>query len=174
MIEKIEAFISNIRSPKLRTFAEKLWALCVKYREILVYLIVGVLTTIVAWGAKFLWNALFYAGTAYPTKLQNSILSVVNWVAGVAFAYPTNRKWVFRSTNPHILAEAAGFAGSRVATFFFDWFVMLLLVNAMHVNFYAATIISAVLVTVGNYVFSKLLVFRRKKDGSAADAEKPE
>jgi putative flippase GtrA len=51
---------------------------------------------------------------------------------------------------------------------------MLLLVNAMHVNFYAATIISAVLVTVGNYVFSKLLVFRRKKDGSAADAEKPE
>ena len=88
MIEKIEAFISNIRSPKLRTFAEKLWALCVKYREILVYLIVGVLTTIVAWGAKFLWNVIFYAGTAYPTKLQNSILSVVNWVAGVAFRLP--------------------------------------------------------------------------------------
>ena len=128
----------------------------------------------VAWGVKFLWNIVFYAGTAHPRPVQTTILTIVEFVAGVAFAYPTNRKWVFRSTNPHILAEAAGFAGSRVATFFLDWFVMLLLVNAMHVNFYAATIISAVLVTVGNYVFSKLLVFRRKKDGSAADAEKPE
>ena len=41
----------------------KIKALCVKYREILVYLIVGGLTTVVAWAAKFLWNFVFYAGT---------------------------------------------------------------------------------------------------------------
>ncbi len=143
---------------------EKIKALCVKYREILVYLIVGVLTTVVSWAAKFLWNFLFYAGTAHPTSLQNTVLSVVNWVAGVAFAYPTNRKWVFRSKNPNILAEASGFVTSRLATLFLDWAVMQLLGNVLGINLYVATFISAVLVVVGNYVFSKLFVFNKKKD----------
>ena len=143
---------------------EKIKALCVKHREIIVYLIVGVLTTVVAWSAKFLWNFLFYGGTAYPTSLQNTVLSVVNWVAGVAFAYPTNRKWVFQSKNPNILAEASGFVTSRLATLFLDWAVMQLLGNVLGINLYVATFISAVLVVVGNYVFSKLFVFNKKKD----------
>ena len=143
---------------------ERIKALCVKYREILVYLIVGVLTTVVSWAAKFLWNFLFYAGTAHPTSLQNTVLSVVNWVAGVAFAYPTNRKWVFRSKNPNILAEASGFVTSRLATLVLDWAVMQLLGNVLGINLYVATFISAVLVVVGNYVFSKLFVFKKKKD----------
>ena len=143
---------------------EKIKALCVKHREIIVYLIVGVLTTVVAWGAKFLWNFLFYGGTAHPTSLQNTVLSVVNWVAGVAFAYPTNRKWVFQSKNPNILAEASGFVTSRLATLFLDWAVMQLLGNVLGINLYVATFISAVLVVVGNYVFSKLFVFNKKKD----------
>ncbi len=86
---------------------ERIKALFIKYREIIVYLIVGGMTTVVAFAAKFLWNFIFYAGTSYPTSLQNTILSIVEWVAGVAFAYPTNRKWVFQSKNPHILKEAA-------------------------------------------------------------------
>ena len=143
---------------------EKIKALCIKYREILVYLIVGGMTTVVSWAAKFLWNFLFYAGTAYPTSVQNFILSVVEWVAGVAFAYPTNRKWVFRSQNPEILKEASGFVLSRVATLLLNIVVMQLLVNLLHVNFYVSTVIAAVLVVVGNYVLSKLLVFRKKKE----------
>lgn len=143
---------------------EKLKALCVKHREILVYLIVGGLTTLVSWAAKFLWNFLFYAGTAHPTSLQNTVLSVVNWVAGVAFAYPTNRKWVFQSKNPHILAEAGGFVVSRLATLGLDWLLMQLMVNLLGMNLYVATVIAAVAVVVGNYVFSKLLVFRKKEE----------
>ena len=143
---------------------EKIKALCVKHREILVYLIVGGLTTLVSWTAKFLWNFLFYAGTAYPGSAQNFVLSVVDWVAGVAFAYPTNRKWVFRSKNPNILAEASGFVTSRLATLFLDWAVMQLLGNILGINLYVATFISAVLVVIGNYVFSKLFVFKKKKD----------
>ena len=94
----------------------KVKALCVKYRKILVYLIVGGLTTLVSWTAKFLWNYLFYANTASPTVAQNTVLSVVENVSGIAFAYPTNRKWVFRSKNPHILSEMGTFVGSRLAT----------------------------------------------------------
>ncbi|MBR0161014.1 MAG: GtrA family protein [Oscillospiraceae bacterium] len=141
---------------------EKIKELCIKYREILVYLIVGVLTTVVAWGAKFLWNFLFYAGTAHPTHLQNLILSCVNWIAGVAFAYPMNRHWVFQSKNPDILKEASGFVASRIATWIMDILVMQLLGNVLGINLYVATVISGILVVIGNYVFSKLLVFRKK------------
>ena len=65
---------------------EKIKELCIKHREILVYIIVGGLTTVVAWGCKFLWNAAFYAGTALPTVTQNTVLSVVENVSGIAFA----------------------------------------------------------------------------------------
>ena len=85
---------------------EKIKALCVKYREFLVYFIVGCLTTLVAAAARFGFNFLFFGGTLHPTFAQNTALAIVDWVAGVAFAYPTNRKWVFQSKNPNILAEA--------------------------------------------------------------------
>ncbi len=143
----------------------KIAALCVKHREVLVYLIVGGLTTVVSWACKFLWNLIFYAGTAHPTSLQNVVLSTVAWVSGVAFAYPTNRKWVFQSKNPHIVQEAAGFVVSRIATYVLDIVVMQLLGNVLGINVYVATVISSILVIVGNYVFSKLLVFRKKKEG---------
>ena len=140
----------------------KIKALCLKYREILVYLIVGGLTTLVSWTAKFLWNYLFYAGTAYPSSTQNFILSVVDWVAGVAFAYPANRRWVFQSKNPEILKEASGFVLSRLSTLLLNILMMQLLVNVLHINVYVSTVFTAILVIVGNYVFSKLFVFKKK------------
>ena len=142
---------------------EKIKALCIKYREILVYLIVGVLTTVVAWGCKFLWNALFFGGTALPTVAQNTILSVVENVSGIAFAYPTNRKWVFQSKNPNILAELTSFVGSRAATWILGWLLNMLLVNVLGISVFISTVVVGILVVIGNYVFSKLLVFRNKK-----------
>ena len=143
---------------------EKIKALCVKHREILVYLIVGGLTTVVSWAAKFLWNFLFYAGTSSPTVVQNTILSVVENAAGIAFAYPTNRKWVFQSKNPNILAEAGSFVGSRLATMGMSWLLNLLLTNVLGIPMAVSTIVSAVFVVIANYLISKLLVFRGKKD----------
>ncbi len=143
---------------------ETIKALCRKHREILVYLIVGGLTTLVSWAAKFLWNFLFYGGASDPTVLQNTILSVVENAAGIAFAYPTNRKWVFQSKNPNILAEAGSFVGSRLLTMLLGWLLNLLMVNALGISTYIATVVSAVFVVVGNYIISKLLVFRKKED----------
>ncbi len=140
---------------------EKIKALCVKHREILVYLIVGGLTTVVSWAAKFLWNLAFYGGTPDPTALQNTILSVVENAAGIAFAYPTNRRWVFQSKNPNILAEAGSFVGSRLLTMLLGWLLNLLFTNVLGVPMMVSTVIASVFVVVGNYVISKLLVFRK-------------
>ena len=142
---------------------EKIKALCQKHRELLVYLIVGGLTTLVSWAAKFLWNFAFYGGTSDPSVVQNTILSVVENAAGIAFAYPTNRRWVFQSKNPNILAEAGSFVGSRLLTMLLGWLLNLLLVNVLGISTYIATVVSAVFVVVGNYIISKLLVFRNKK-----------
>lgn len=142
---------------------DKILELWKKYREIIVYLIVGVLTTVVAWAAKFIFNFVFYAGTSHPTATQNFILSVVNWVAGVVFAYPTNRRFVFESKSPNILSECTKFVMSRLATLVLDIVAMQLLA-LVGLDVYVATLISSVLVVVGNYVFSKIFVFKKNKE----------
>ena len=141
---------------------EKIKELCVKHREILVYLIVGVMTTVFARAVRFLWNIVFYAGTAHPLPVQTTILTIVEFIAGVSFAYPTNRKWVFRSTNPNILKEAAGFVSARLTTLVIQMLLNLVIINMLHVNFYVATVVIGIIVVILNYVFSKLLVFRKK------------
>ena len=141
---------------------DKIKELCVKHREILVYLIVGVMTTVFAWAIRFLWNIVFYAGTAHPLPVQTTILTIVEFTAGVSFAYPTNRKWVFRSTNPNILKEAAGFVSARLTTLAIQMLLNLVIINLLHVNFYVATVVIGIIVVILNYVFSKLLVFRKK------------
>lgn len=139
---------------------EKIKALWIKYEEIIAYLIVGVMTTIVSWAAKFLANFLFFGNTMYPTATQNLILSIINWTAGVIFAYFTNRKFVFKSHEP-MLQEIPKFVLSRVFTLVLDAVVMQVLVM-VGVNLIVATLISAVLVIVGNYIFSKIFVFKAK------------
>ncbi len=141
---------------------EKIKELCIKHREIIVYLIVGVMTTVFAWAIRFLWNIVFYAGTAHPLPIQTTILTIVEFIAGVSFAYPTNRKWVFRSTNPNILKEAAGFVSARLTTLAIQMLLNLVIINLLHVNFYVATVVIGIIVVILNYVFSKLLVFRKK------------
>lgn len=141
---------------------EKIKYLCVKYRELIVYVIVGGLTTLVSWAVKFAWNFIFYGGTAYPTELQAVILSTVEWVAGVAFAYPTNRRFVFQSKDPEIFKECIKFVLSRVSTYLLSVGLNVLL-TWLGVNVYVTTIVAAVAVVIANYVISKLLVFRKKE-----------
>ncbi len=137
---------------------KKLWK---KYEEILAYLIVGGLTTVVSWAAKFLANFIFFENTMHPTSGENLILSIINWTAGVIFAYFTNRRFVFKSKEP-MVKEAPKFVLSRVSTLILDAVVMLVL-GKLGMNLVAATVISAVLVIIANYVFSKIFVFKGEK-----------
>lgn len=145
----------------MEVIVKKLKELYRKYEEIIVYLIVGVLTTIVSLSAKFIANALLFDNTMYPTPFENTVLSTINWVTGVIFAFFTNRRFVFKSREP-MWKEAPKFVLSRVATWFLDIVVMQVF-TAMKINLVIGTMVSAVLVTVANYVFSKLFVFRKKK-----------
>ena len=140
---------------------DKIKELWKKYEETIVYLIVGGMTTVFSWFWMFFVNIVIFGNPLYPTKTQNLVLSVVNWTAGVIFAYPTNRKFVFKSKNPNIIQEAGKFVASRVSTLVLE-IVVRQVFGWLGINVYVTTIVAAVLVIIGNYVFSKLLVFRKK------------
>lgn len=101
-------------------------ALFEKYREIIIYIIVGLMTTIFCW--VFCWileEFLLDSSDAF----QNFWIQTIDWMAGVLFSYPLNRKWVFKSKNPHIIKEFMGFTSSRLLTWGMDALIMFLLVN---------------------------------------------
>lgn len=140
---------------------EKIMALCKKYEEIIAYLIVGVLTTLVSWGACWIAEATILNP---DIEWQNAVINTIGWVAGVLFGYVTNRKYVFKSTNPNIFKEFTQFAGARVSTWILDIVIMYVTVNMIQMNYWIAKIfISSVLVMVANYVFSKIFVFKKNK-----------
>ncbi len=117
------------------------------------------MTTVVSWAAAYVAKLLLDPSSA----VQNFLINTISWMAGVLFAYPLNRKWVFKSSNPHMIKEFMGFAASRVSTWIMDIVIMWLAVNALSIHYWIAKIfISSVIVTIANYVFSKLLVFKKK------------
>ena len=138
---------------------KKVWDLYKKYEEIINYLIVGVLTTIVSLAVYYL---LVYIILDPNKAIQLQIANIVSWVAGVVFAFGTNRKYVFKSKNKNIIKEATSFVGSRVATLLMDMGIMCISVTLFKMNDKIAKIISQVVVIVANYVLSKLFVFKQK------------
>ena len=129
-----------------------------KYRDIIMYLIFGVLTTVIS-------LIVFYVLTKTilnaNDKIELQIANIISWIGGVAFAYVTNRTIVFKSENRNILKEIIAFTSARVLTLFLDMGVMFVLVTVMEVDYNISKLISTVLVTVGNYFISKLLVFKK-------------
>ena len=127
-----------------------------KNREILLYLIFGVLTTLVDWSISF---------GLYQTEMNLHLANTLAWVAAVLFAYVTNRTWVFESRRSGFLpiaAELLGFAGGRIATLLMQEAVFAVFCDWLGMNEYVIKLVAAVLVVIGNYIISKLLVFRKR------------
>lgn len=130
-----------------------------KYRELIVYIIVGVLTTIVSLGVYY---ACVFTVLDPTDAIQLQVANVISWVCAVIFAYVTNRKFVFQSTSTDIAKEFTSFVGSRVATLLMDCAIMFISVTLLGFNDKIAKLIVQVVVTVGNYVLAKLWVFKDK------------
>ena len=136
-----------------------------KYKSIILYVLFGGLTTVVDWTVSFL---LYYfwgeAIEATPILLHGA--NVIAWVAAVAFAYITNRTWVFESRRRGflpILGEIVAFAGGRVLTLLLQEAIMAVFCTWLGLNLYLFKMVAAVLVVILNYFISKLLVFRKTR-----------
>ena len=145
---------------------EKIKHLFTKYREQLLYLIFGGLTTAVDWSVSFVLYYVWGAAIEETVFLIHAA-NLIAWAAAVLFAYVTNRIWVFESHTKgffRVLGEIFSFAGGRVLTFLMQEGLMAVFVTWLGLNKYLMRVIAAILVIIANYFISKLIVFRKKKE----------
>ena len=143
---------------------DKIKELYKKYEEIITYVFFGALTTVVSLAVK--WGLLFTMLDA-KNELQLQIAIIISWIAAVIFAYITNRKFVFKSKNNDILKEISSFFGSRVLTLVMEMIIMWFFVSFLHLDtkewVLVWTLVTQVLIIIGNYILSKLFVFKKSK-----------
>ena len=97
-------------------------------REVISYLIIGFLTTIVSLVSYYLLTT-YILNPDKPIELQ--IANVLSWILSVTFAYFTNRKYVFRSNDKNVLKEGMKFYSARLLTLFMDMLIMFVFVSLM-------------------------------------------
>ena len=160
-----------------------------KHKEIILYLIFGVLTTFVGW---FVYFVILIPGKmllGIPAEDTSSgrylalytVAQIVQWVAAVLFAFFTNRKFVFDGENgDSVWKQLLVFSSGRLLTFGADYLVtflgaiglsalfpalsaFLFFGRAWNLNEILAKFVAAAIVIVCNYFFSKFLVFRKRK-----------
>ena len=181
MIEKLRNFLFRIfkKDSFIGKIADK-----VVTREIITYLFFGVCTTAVNF-------------TIYTVLIRNmpgrvTLCNSIAWVAAILFAFVTNKHFVFESKSlaPGVLfKEFFTFVAARILTGLMEMFLPTLLIKAgldmriFGVEGMAAKIIVGIAIIILNYVFSKLIIFRKKnsrgeeipaEESSESSAESPE
>lgn len=140
---------------------EKIKKLYKKYREIINYLIIGFLTTVVSLLSFYLVRTLIFTN---DTQLDIQASNIISWIFAVLFAFVTNKKYVFQSekTGYHKLIEMIKFYLSRLTTLIIDMITMWFLTDILHIDDMISKIIVQFIIVILNYVFSKLFVFKKK------------
>lgn len=123
-------------------------------REIILYVIFGVLTTLV--------NFVTYFFFVRFLNINYLISNVLAWFFSVLFAYVTNKIWVFESKNKNILREMSLFFGGRLFSGVVDTGLMYVLIDILSVGDLISKIIIQVIVVILNYVISKIIVFKKE------------
>ena len=135
----------------------KIRSLICKYWDILSYLFFGGLTTVV--------NFLVYFPCYHWLNISAAVSNAIAWVVAVAFAYLTNKPFVFKShdwSTKTVVPELTKFVSCRVASGAAETIILLITVDIFNWNGNLWKLITSVLVVVLNYFASKFLVFRKK------------
>lgn len=135
---------------------EKIKSLIQKYWDVITYLIFGVLTTVV--------NYLVYLPVYNLLGLSAAVSNAIAWVVAVAFAYLTNKPFVFKSHDwsaKTVIPELTKFVSCRVASGLMETLILLVTVDILHWNGNIWKLVTSVLVVILNYFGSKLLVFKK-------------
>lgn len=148
-------------------FRKKANAWIKKHKEIVLYVVFGALTTLVNY-------LVFYPLVNIPVMRDNVswwtlVVNVIAWVAAVAFAYVTNKFFVFESKDKSkktVLREIVSFVGARVASLLIEEAILALFVTVLHFNENLIKLIASIGTVIINYFFSKFVIFRKKRSES--------
>lgn len=128
-----------------------------KYKSIFFYLVFGVGTTVV--------NIVSYALFARIFGFDTIVSNILAWILAVAFAYITNKLWVFESKCTEIkeiMNELIKFISCRLLTGIIDLLIMFVFVDLLLFNDIIIKCISNIIVIILNYVASKIFIFKKK------------
>ena len=126
-----------------------------KYSEIIDYIIFGGLTTLVNIVVFYIFDTLL----GWPYLIANAVAIVLS----ILFAYITNKRFVFKTsdmTTKENIVEFLKFIGFRLVSGLADMATMLLLVDLISIDTNIAKLLTQFIVVVLNYVFSKLFIFK--------------
>lgn len=135
----------------------KIIELIKKYKELILYLIFGVLTTAVSFAVQWIFKDIIILPYAWIT-------TAIAWFTSVLFAFITNKLIVFENKEKQgFFKEFILFYFSRFFTGLLEIGAMALFVDICHLNYWAIKIIANVVIIVLNYILSKFIVFKRDK-----------
>ena len=137
---------------------EKILNIYNQFKEQILYIVFGVLTTAINIIAFFACSRLINLGLI-PSN-------IIAWILSVLFAFITNKIYVFNSKNYSfsvVLRELIDFVISRGATGILDLGLMYLFVSVIGIEDMISKIVINIIVIILNYVLSKLYVFKNKK-----------
>ncbi len=150
MTEK-DIFDKIMELPGLRIFN----GIYMKYKETLLYLFFGGLTTVVSILLFALFNVSF--------QINALIANILSWIISVAFAFFTNRIWVFSAptyTISEFITQMVNFYGGRVVTLFIEEGILFVFITYLGFNTMIVKIVAQIIVIILNYIISKLWVFK--------------
>ena len=130
-----------------------------KYEELINYLIIGVLTTVVSLATYYLLTlTVLNASNAIYLQIAN----IIAWLVSVTFAYFTNRRFVFKVQNKSNIHEGINFYLSRISTLLIDMLIMYIFVSLLKFDNRIMKLITQIVIIILNYVLSKFIVFKNK------------
>ncbi len=129
-----------------------------KYKETILYLIFGVLTTLI--------NIATYAFCTRILDVNYYISNIIAWFVAVLFAYITNKFYVFESKSieyKYVIKEMLSFMSCRVLSGVIELVLMFVMLNLLLINDFIVKVITNIVVIIINFILSKLIVFKNKK-----------
>ncbi len=136
---------------------ETLKALIIKYKSLILYGIFGVCTTAI--------NVIAYYILYNIAGIGNVISAIIAWVVAVAFAFVTNKLFVFESRSwkkSNAIHEIVTFISARLVTGIIDIIIMYFTVDILSMNSTLWKLISNIIVIILNYIASNTIVFKHK------------
>ena len=130
-----------------------------RYTEYILYIVFGILTTIV----NFITYFIFTKAVGLSTITSNLIATAIS----IIFAYITNKIFVFNSKRNSIgelITELVKFVGARIFTGLLDTLFVFIGVDCIKANDFVIKTISCIIVVLLNYIISKAIIFNKQED----------
>ena len=153
-VEKIKLSDVNLKNLNFKVIK----GLYFEYKEVINYLVFGGLSTVVNFVSYFIF--------ARIVSIEQVTSSGLSWFCAVLFAYITNKLFVFESKTNNkkdFFKEIVSFFACRVLSgILCDVGTFALMINVFGINDIIAKIVTQIMVIILNYVFSKVIIFKKK------------